>query len=118
MDINGPSAVLKSAAIIDHSSVGLGTLLNLKFSSTSFSSRKGLCSLKALIRTFFDLGGMHVQFNVVDTQTLREAQRRPEAYRNLIVRVAGYSAFFTDLSQKSQDDIIARTEHTVGGENS
>jgi len=112
-DRNGPSAMIRSAASFDHSSVGLGTLLNLKISPSSFADKKGLHSLKALIETYFDLGGSHIQINVVDAETMRDAQKNPDNYRHLVVRVAGYSAFFTDLSRQTQDDIIARTEHSL-----
>lgn len=109
-DTNGPVAVLQSAAKIDHSLTG-GTLLNQKFAPAFFEGDEALEKLKALIRTWFRLGGHHIQFNVVDADTLREAQKQPEKYRDLIVRVAGYSDYFNDLGEALQEEIIRRTEH-------
>jgi trans-4-hydroxy-L-proline dehydratase len=88
-----------------------GTLLNQKFTPATIAGEKGLDSLVDLVRAYFALGGHHIQFNVVDSETLRAAQRHPQEYRNLIVRVAGYSDYFCDLSRALQDEIIARTEH-------
>ena len=106
----GPTAVLKSAAKMDHARTG-GTLLNLKFTPQVLKDDEGLDKLVQLIRTYFKLDGHHIQFNVVDAATLRAAQQNPEQYRDLIVRVAGYSDYFCDLSQALQEEIIARTEH-------
>jgi formate C-acetyltransferase len=111
-DRRGPTAVLKSAAKMDHARTG-GTLLNQKFTPQLLETEKGIDSLAHLVRAYFTLGGHHVQFNVVNAQTLREAQAHPEQYRDLIVRVAGYSDYFCDLSQTLQDEIIARTEHQI-----
>ena len=108
-DTHGPTAVIRSAARIDHVRTG-GTLLNLKFSPPILTG-EGLDRLVALIRTYFKLGGHHVQFNVIDAATLREAQLEPEKHRSLIVRVAGYSDYFVDVGRGLQDEIIARTEH-------
>jgi len=108
-DRQGPTAVLKSAAKMDHSRTG-GTLLNMKFSPQVLEGDDGLDNLKDLIRAYFRLDGHHIQFNVVDAETLRKAQARPEEYQNLIVRVAGYSDYFVDLGQDLQNEIIARTE--------
>jgi pyruvate formate-lyase/glycerol dehydratase family glycyl radical enzyme len=105
----GPTAVLKSAAKMDHSRTG-GTLLNLKFNPQVLEGDDALDKLVQLIRTYFRLDGHHVQFNVVDAATLREAQKHPDQNRDLIVRVAGYSDYFVDLGQSLQDEIIARTE--------
>ncbi len=105
----GPTAVLRSAAKMDHLRTG-GTLLNKKFNPRLLEG-EGLGNLVALIRTYFRMGGHHVQFNVIDAETLRRAQRNPEDYRGLIVRVAGYSDFFNNLDRALQDEIIARTEH-------
>lgn len=110
-DTNGPTAVIKSVSRIDHSRHTAGTLLNMKFSPDLLKDDKGLDNLAALIRAYFELGGYHVQFNVVRAATLRAAQKEPEKYRGLLVRVAGYSAYFTDLCHEIQDDIIGRTEH-------
>ncbi len=107
---NGPTAVIRSMAKMDHSLTG-GVLLNMKFSPQVLESEEGVERLAQLIRTYFKLGGHHVQFNVVSAQTLRAAQERPEEFRDLIVRVAGYSDYFCDLTRELQDEIIARTEH-------
>ena len=109
-DRRGPTAVLRSAARMDHARTG-GTLLNLKFTPSLLAGDSGLDTLVQLVRAYFRLDGHHVQFNVVDAATLRAAQRNPEQYRNLIVRVAGYSDYFCDLGQALQEEIIARTEH-------
>ena len=109
-DHKGPTAVLKSVAKMDHLRTG-GTLLNQKFTPQVLESEEGLDKLVQLIRTYFRLDGHHIQFNVVDAATLRLAQQQPEQYRSLIVRVAGYSDYFCDLSKTLQDEIIARTEH-------
>jgi pyruvate-formate lyase len=109
-DRKGPTAVLKSAGKMDHVRTG-GTLLNQKFTPHLLESEKGLDSLAHLVRGYFTMGGHHIQFNVVTAQTLREAQAHPEQHRDLIVRVAGYSDYFCDLSKTLQDEIIARTEH-------
>ena len=109
-DRHGPTAVLRSAAKMDHVRTG-GTLLNQKFTPSLLKDDAGLDMLVQLIRGYFRLDGHHVQFNVVDAETLREAQRHPELHRDLIVRVAGYSDYFCDLGKSLQDEIIARTEH-------
>jgi formate C-acetyltransferase len=106
----GPTAVIQSAARMDHLRTG-GTLLNQKFTPQLLRDDAGLDRLVQLVRTYFKLDGHHVQFNVVDAATLRAAQQTPEQYRNLIVRVAGYSDYFCDLGRALQDEIIARTEH-------
>jgi formate C-acetyltransferase len=105
-----PTAVLKSAAKMDHVRTG-GTLLNQKFTPQLLQGDAGLDMLVQLVRTYFKLDGHHIQFNVVDAETLRAAQRTPQQYRDLIVRVAGYSDYFCDLGKSLQDEIIARTEH-------
>jgi pyruvate formate-lyase/glycerol dehydratase family glycyl radical enzyme len=109
-DRKGPTAVLKSAAKMDHARTG-GTLLNQKFTPQLLKDEAGLDMLVQLVRTYFKLDGHHIQFNVVDADTLRAAQLHPEQYRDLIVRVAGYSDYFCDLGEALQDEIIARTEH-------
>ena len=111
-DVNGPTATANSVARIDHMIASNGTLLNQKFHPSALEGEKGLNDFESLIRTFFDQKGMHMQFNVVDRQTLLDAQAHPENYRHLVVRVAGYSALFTTLSKSLQDDIIRRTEQT------
>jgi formate C-acetyltransferase len=109
-DSLGPTAVLKSVSKMDHLRTG-GTLLNQKFSPQALRDEEGLDHLVSLVRTYFKLDGHHIQFNVVDAATLRAAKKSPEKYRNLIVRVAGYSDYFCSLSEALQDEIIARTEH-------
>jgi pyruvate formate-lyase/glycerol dehydratase family glycyl radical enzyme len=109
-DRRGPTAVIKSVAKMDHVRTG-GTLLNQKFTPQLLKDDDGLDKLVHLIRTYFKLDGHHIQFNVVDAATLRAAQKNPEQYRDLIVRVAGYSDYFCDLGKVLQDEIIARTEH-------
>lgn len=107
----GPTAALKSAAKMDHLRTG-GTLLNQKFTPKLLEGDEGIDNLAHLIRGYFKLDGHHIQFNVVSAATLREAQRDPEKYKNLIVRVAGYSDYFCDLNRNLQDEIISRTENT------
>lgn len=107
----GPTAVLRSAAKIDHLKTG-GTLLNQKFTPAILAGEAGLQKLMALVRTYFRLDGHHIQFNVVDRTTLLAAQLDPQKHRDLIVRVAGYSDYFCDLSKELQDEIIARTQHS------
>ena len=109
-DRKGPTAVLKSVTKMDHVRTG-GTLLNQKFTPRLLEGDDGLEKFMHLIRTFFTMDGHHIQFNVVDATTLRAAQDHPEQYRDLIVRVAGYSDYFCDLNRALQDEIIARTEH-------
>jgi formate C-acetyltransferase len=109
-DRKGPTAVLRSAAKMDHVRTG-GTLLNQKFTPQILEDDTGLRGLVSLIRSYFGLGGHHIQFNVVDAATLRAAQREPARHRDLIVRVAGYSDYFCDLGETLQNEIIARTEH-------
>jgi len=110
-DRDGPTSVIKSAAKMDQGRF-CGTLLNQKFSPQVLKSTEDLNKLASLIRTYFKLNGHHIQFNVIDASTLREAQAKPEEYRNLIVRVAGYSDHFVNLSKGLQDEIISRTEQT------
>jgi formate C-acetyltransferase len=109
-DRHGPTAVLKSAGKLDHLRTG-GTLLNQKFTPALLSGDEGLDKLVQLVRAYFKLDGHHIQFNVVDAQTLQKARLHPEQYRDLIVRVAGYSDYFCDLSEALQEEIISRTEH-------
>jgi formate C-acetyltransferase len=110
MDRKGPTAVIKSEGKLDHIKTG-GTLLNQKFTPQLLADDEGLEKLKDLIRSYFKLMGHHIQFNVVTAETLREAQKHPEKYRDLIVRVAGYSDYFVDCARELQDEIIRRTEH-------
>jgi pyruvate formate-lyase/glycerol dehydratase family glycyl radical enzyme len=111
-DAHGPTAVIKSAGKIDQYPI-LATLLNIKFQPAIMKTKEDLKKLIALIKTYFDFGGKHIQFNVVDQKNLLEAQVHPELHRNLIVRVAGYSAFFIELDRGVQDEIIKRTAHAM-----
>ncbi|MDH7483701.1 MAG: pyruvate formate lyase family protein, partial [Spirochaetales bacterium] len=107
-DRHGPTAIVRSLAKMEQVKSG-GTLLNMRFLPSVLAGQKGMDALCALVRTYFRLGGHHMQFNVVDSSTLRDAQKRPELYRNLLVRVAGYSDYFVDLDKYHQEEIIART---------
>ncbi len=109
-DRQGPTAVFKSAAKMDHIKTG-GTLLNMKFSPRLLEGSTGIDMLTSLVRGYFDMDSHHVQFNVVSAETLREAQADPTNHRDLIVRVAGYSDYFCDISRELQEEIIERTEH-------
>lgn len=109
-DVNGPTSVIKSASKIDHLRTG-GTLLNQKFTPNFLSTEEGIEKVLYLIRSYFRMDGHHIQFNVVDADTLKDAQKHPEKYRDLIVRVAGYSDYFVDLGEDLQNEIIRRTEH-------
>jgi len=111
-DMNGPTAVLKSAAKIDHLRTG-GTLLNQKFTPQVLDSQEGIDKAAALIRSYFRMDGHHIQFNVVTADTLRKAQKHPEQYKDLIVRVAGYSDYFVDLTEELQEEIIRRSEQEI-----
>ncbi|MBR9984782.1 MAG: formate C-acetyltransferase/glycerol dehydratase family glycyl radical enzyme, partial [Desulfosarcina sp.] len=111
-DRNGPTAVTRSAAKIDHIRTG-GTLLNQKFLPQVLADETGINKLAQLVRTYFRMDGHHIQFNVVDGETLKRAKLHPDDYRDLIVRVAGYSDYFVDLTQDLQDEIIRRTEHAA-----
>lgn len=109
-DTHGPTAAANSVAKLDHYIASNGTLFNQKFHPSALSGVKGLENFISLIRAYFDQKGSHMQFNVVSRETLVDAQKHPENYKSLVVRVAGYSALFTSLSRALQDDIIARTE--------
>ncbi len=109
-DVNGPTAAANSVSKLDHYIASNGTLFNQKFHPSALSGKDGLENFVGLIRSYFDQKGSHMQFNVVDRETLLDAQAHPEQYRHLVVRVAGYSALFTTLSKSLQDDIIRRTE--------
>jgi formate C-acetyltransferase len=111
-DRKGPTAVLKSAAKIDHLRTG-GTLLNQKFTPQLLADEESMTKLAHLIRAYFKMDAHHIQFNVVTAETLRKAQKDPENYRDLIVRVAGYSDYFVDLGRSLQDEIIRRTAHDL-----
>ena len=109
-DVNGPTATANSVAKLEQDIASNGTLLNQKFHPSALAGISGLTKFVALIRSYFDQKGMHMQFNVVTKETLLDAQKHPENYKTLVVRVAGYSALFTTLSRSLQDDIINRTE--------
>ena len=109
-DVKGPTAAANSVSKLDHSIASNGTLFNQKFHPSALSGRAGLENFVSYIRGFFDQKGSHIQFNVVSRDTLLDAQKNPEQYKTLVVRVAGYSALFTSLSRSLQDDIINRTE--------
>ena len=110
-DVNGPTAVIKSCAKMDHLSTG-GTLLNQKFTPSVVAGENGLEQMANLVRSYFNLDGHHIQFNVIDRQTLINAQKHPDEYRDLIVRVAGYSDHVRNLDKALQDEIIERTEQS------
>ena len=109
-DVKGPTAAANSVSKLDHYIASNGTLFNMKFHPSALAGESGLESFVALVRGYFDQKGSHMQFNVVSRETLRDAQKNPEKYKSLVVRVAGYSALFTTLSRSLQDDIINRTE--------
>lgn len=110
-DLHGPTAAVKSVSKLDNYLLSGGTILNVKFSPAMLKDERGLQRLVELVRAYFDLGGMEIQFNVISREILRKAQQKPEEYRDLIVRVAGYSAYFVVQDPRVQEDIIARTEH-------
>ncbi len=112
-DVNGPTASCNSVARLDHAIASNGTLFNMKFHPSALKGRSGLEGFITLIRGYFAQKGMHMQFNVVSRETLIDAQKNPEKYKTLVVRVAGYSALFTTLSKSLQDDIINRTEQST-----
>ena len=107
---DGPTQAALSVASLDHVLITNGSQYNQKYHPSALAGEKGIRSLAQLIRTYFDMGGYHIQFNVVSSDTLRAAQKEPEKYKDLVVRVAGYTAFFTDLNPDIQNDIIDRTE--------
>lgn len=112
MDTNGPTALLRSALRVEQDTYQ-SNLLNIKLHPTALASDGDMRKLAILVRTYLENGGKHMQFNVVDRETLREAQSQPEKHRNLVVRVAGYSAYFVQLGKRVQEDIIARHEHVL-----
>lgn len=113
-DINGPTSVVKSAAKMDHLKTG-GTLLNQKFTPSVVEGEAGLDNMASLVRAYFTMDGHHIQFNVIDKQILLDAQKNPDQYNDLIVRVAGYSDYFNNLDRVLQNEIIERTEQNFGG---
>ena len=105
-----PTAAANSVSKLDHALASNGTLYNMKFLPSALAGDKGIKNMASLIRSYFERKGMHVQFNVVDRNTLIDAQNHPENHKDLVIRVAGYSAHFTKLAKETQDNIIARTE--------
>ena len=112
MDVHGPTSSANSVSCLDHGIASNGTLFNMKFHPSALAGDSGLENFVALVQTYFEMKGSHMQFNVVSRETLRDAQKNPDKYRSLVVRVAGYSALFTTLSKSLQDDIINRTEQS------
>lgn len=110
-DMNGPTATVKSVASMEQEALHEGALFNLRFDPKGVQGEKGRNIIEGVIRTFFDGGGEHIQINVVDNETLKQAQKKPEDYKGLMVRVAGYMAYFTELDKSAQDVIIHRTAH-------
>ena len=109
----GPTAITCSCAKLDHEMITNGTILNQKLTPKLLESSEGKEALVNLITTYFQMGGWHIQFNVVEAETLKKAQEKPDDYKGLIIRVAGYSAFFVELDKGVQDDIISRTEQEM-----
>ena len=112
-DVNGPTAILNSMGKINHAELTAGVTLNLRFDPVIFHGREGIPRFVNFLRAFADQGVFQVQLNIIDTETLRQAQREPEKYRNLVVKVAGYSAYFTQLIKPLQDGLITRTQHRL-----
>jgi formate C-acetyltransferase len=112
-DINGPTAYLSSASKLPHENLSNGDQLNIRFSPSSVAGDEGAVKLKDLLSTYFDIGGMQAQFNVVSTANLREAQNNPLEHKDLIVRIAGFSTYFVTLDRTIQEDFITRTEQSL-----
>lgn len=110
-DLHGPTATVNSVASLDQVTAWDGTLFNLRFDPRGVAGEKGLNTIEGVIKSYFENYGLHIQINVVDTETLRKAQKDPDNYRGLVVRVAGYLAYFTELDKYVQEDIINRTAH-------
>jgi len=103
--------VVKSATKLDHSLLGNGMVLDLKFHPSFFEDEEEQQAFRHLVETYFRLGGLEIQFNVISRETLLEAQKSPEKYSDLVVRISGFSAYFVEMNKLTQDEIIARTEH-------
>jgi formate C-acetyltransferase len=112
-DKNGPTAVFHSACCFDHTKFMDGMALNLRMHPSVVSRDDGIEKLRILTKSYFESGGLECQYNIVDTETLRRAQENPDDYRNLVVRIAGYSAYFVELGRALQDDIISRNENRI-----
>ena len=113
MDKNGPLATIGSILKFDQSKYANGTLCNMKFHPTVLNGEDGIEKLRTVMQTYFDGGGMELQLNVVSAETLRKAQKNPEEYQDLVVRVAGFSAYFVEVYKEAQDDLIRRTEMAI-----
>jgi pyruvate-formate lyase len=111
VDVKGPTAVILSATKVNQMEYATSALMNMKVSPSVLQTPAGIKKFNALIKTFFDRGGWHLQFNTIGRETLIQAKLHPEQYKDLLVRVAGYSAYFVELSSEVQDEIICRTEH-------
>lgn len=109
----GPTASIKSVANLEHINLAQGTIFNMKMHPSALETKSGMAKWANMVRTYFDLGGWEIQFNVLSGETLKEAQKHPDEHKGLVVRVVGYSAYFVELEKSVQDDIISRTEHTV-----
>jgi formate C-acetyltransferase len=109
-NISGPTATLRSVSKLDHLKIRGGSVLNMKFNPDVFADEKKKANFLSMLRTYCESGGYHVQFNIISGETLRDAQKHPENYKDLLVRVATYSAYFVELSPRMQEDIIVRTE--------
>ena len=112
-DTHGPTAVFASSLCYDHSLFMDGVCLNIRIHPSALSNSEGMEKLIRMVKTYMANGGAEVQFNIVSTETMRAAQEKPEEYRDLVVRIAGYSVYFVELSRDCQDDLISRTENTI-----
>ena len=112
-DVNGPTAEMLSVAKLNHLEATNGALLNVKFHPTAVRGEQGMRNLISLTDAFFRLGAQHVQYNVMDSETLRDAQKHPENHKDLLIRVSGYSAYFVELGRDVQDHLIQRTLHQI-----
>ena len=112
-DTNGPTAVFASTACFDHTNFACGIAVNLRMHPSVLSREDGVEKLRDMTKTYFESGGMEVQYNVIDTETMRAAQAEPTKFRDLVVRIAGYSAYFVELGRALQDDIISRHENQI-----
>jgi formate C-acetyltransferase len=112
-DKNGPTGVIASISAIKQTDFPNGTLMNLKFHPSALQGEEGSRKLSQLMQTYFDMGGMELQINVVSSDTLKEAQQNPDKHKNLVVRVAGFSAYFVELAKDGQNDLIRRTELAI-----
>ena len=112
-DVLGPTSVFASSLCYDHSAFMDGVCLNMRIHPTALSNDEGITKLRDMVKAYMDHGGAEVQFNVVSSETMRKAQENPDAYRNLVVRIAGYSAYFVELSKDCQNDLILRNENMI-----